>query len=146
MNRLLQKNVKMVLRRRPELQPLFDKLLSMGGEYVVLAFNERDYVNILHRGFLQDGKYPIMKLGTPCHCHSNSAALWDINRNFLRIVTGYALSKDQLWRQHSWCVNILETMGNGHARIVETTVKRILYFGYMLTETESEEFFAQNCL
>src|SRR5258708_7764341 len=45
------------------------------------------------------------------------------------VVNGYALSKDGLWRQHSWLV----TPEGG---LVETTVRRAAYFGAVLAPEE----------
>ena len=37
------------------------------------------------------------------HCHENVAELWlSRERGLTAIGTGYALSEDGLWRQHSW--------------------------------------------
>ncbi len=51
--------------------------------------------------------------------------------------TGYALSRDGVWRQHSWCYT-----DNGV--VVETTEKRVQYFGYVMTEDECDQFLFEN--
>lgn len=111
-------------------------LLAIGGWGAVIPAIESDFVNILKRGRRFPGKSKTMR-GENCRCHSNSAACWDENRELCKICTGYALSRDGVWRQHSWVYT-----NNGV--VVETTEKRVQYFGYILTEDECEEFHAQN--
>lgn len=41
-------------------------------------------------------------------------------------MTGYALSPDGLWRQHSWAYG-------DNLMIYETTVERVMYFGVELS-------------
>ncbi|MEU7909030.1 hypothetical protein [Actinoplanes sp. NPDC049118] len=70
-------------------------------------------------------------------CHGNVAALW-IDGALASIGTGYALSEDQLWRQHSWGV---DTDG----ALVETTEERRAYVGIVLSErTASIQFAGSN--
>jgi hypothetical protein len=59
-------------------------------------------------------------------CHANAAALW-INGDVTSIGTGYALSADGLWRQHSWGMDADGT-------VVETADKRVTYVGVTLAD------------
>jgi hypothetical protein len=68
----------------------------------------------------------------PSHCHSNAALLWKVAGGVIAIATGYALSKDGLWRRHS--------SGIDHGLVVETTEPRIRYFGFGFMEEEAGEF------
>ena len=52
-------------------------------------------------------------------------------------MTGYALSDDGLWRQHSWGLLTDD-------RVVETTVARLRYFGAILTDPAAAEFVLAN--
>lgn len=70
----------------------------------------------------------------------NSANLWDANRGRCFIATGYALSEDGLWRSHSWVVQPMPRT----LRVWETTVKRVAYFGVVLTEEECDRFYRDN--
>ena len=70
--------------------------------------------------------------GLASQCHVNTAHLW-LEGRVQGIATGYALSDDGLWRQHSWGLD-------DHGRIVETTEERIAYFGFRLNGSESREF------
>ena len=61
-----------------------------------------------------------MEEGKPGSCHENVAAL--LQRDELDSGwTGYALSEDGLWRNHSW--------GQRNGKIVETTEPRLVYWG-----------------
>lgn len=116
------------------------KLLSLGGESVCLPVYEEDIVNILSRGQIWYGDKTDLMKGEPCHCHSNSCNLWENNKDKTRIVTGYALTPDGMWRQHSWLIHRRPRQN----RVVETTVKRILYYGFVMTQEECEKFCYEN--
>lgn len=83
--------------------------------------------------------------GAPHECHANAAALWRQRRTpglghvVTGIGSGYALSGDGLWRQHSWAVT-------SSGRIVETTEPCLAYAGFMLSEQEAKLFAALNVL
>lgn len=120
--------------------PLRDKLLAMGGCEVVLPIVEEDLDNIMKYGQLWDDITRKSMKGRPCKCHSNSAELWWNNRekkDFAVILcTGYALSKDGLWRQHSWLV---QAKARANV-IIETTTPRVAYFGFGMTYEQAEKF------
>jgi hypothetical protein len=67
-------------------------------------------------------------------CHANAAALW-AGGEVRSIGTGYALSDDGLWRQHSWGVDADGT-------VVETTVDREAYVGVALAAGTPSLLFA----
>lgn len=117
-------------------QELKSILLDIGGWAACVPRIEPDIENIMSRGRRFPGKSISMK-GEPSRCHSNSAFCWDENRGECRICTGYALTRDGMWRQHSWC-------RTNSGIIVETTVKRVQYFGYIMTEHECERFLLEN--
>jgi hypothetical protein len=59
------------------------------------------------------------------NCHKNVAEFWQRRSgNLIALATGYALSDDGLWRQHSW--------GIRSNAIFETTEPRKIYFGVRL--------------
>ena len=94
---------------------------------------------ILERGrFFCGSSY--MRKGQDCQCHYNSARLWYKNKDRCFIATGYALSEDGLWRCHSWVVQPMART----VRVWETTVKRVAYFGVVLTSEECENFVENN--
>lgn len=125
------------LEEQPRWAVLKAKLLSLGGDSVSM-YMEEDLERIIKRGIALKGHRARMERGEPCACHSNAAYLWDANRDSVNIMTGYALSKDGCWRQHTWAVmKDLQTP-------VETTTRRALYFGFVLTADESEVFLTKN--
>lgn len=121
-----------------ELQRLRARLLAFGGHQVCLAYPEPDLEKIMARGQLWYGDIAIKKAGKASRCHSNSALYWLKNskEQMLAIATGYALSEDGMWRQHSWCVK----RGKRSLHVIETTCKRIAYYGFVLTDSEAVEF------
>lgn len=124
------------------LEGLKNILLDIGGWSVVLPRIEPDFLKLLTRGRRFAGRSVQMK-GESSQCHLNSAYLWDANREtdlHLYICTGYALSKDGVWRQHSWCAYPTKRSW----RVVETTQKRVQYFGYIMHDTEAEQFLYDN--
>ena len=120
---------------------LRDRLLSFAGEEASIDFLDEDFSKLQARGQLWYGDKIQMMPGEPSHCHSNSALLWEANKSLVVIATGYALSDDGMWRQHTWCV--AEEV-NGGPIIIETTEPRIAYFGFILTREEAELFLYEN--
>ena len=66
-------------------------------------------------------------------CHANAARLWRASE-IESIGTGYALSDDGLWREHSWGWRQGDVL-------VETTERRRAYFGVKL-DGDGAEWFA----
>jgi len=118
---------------------LKDKLLSFAGEETCFAFPEtdEDITKMLERGQIWYADKTNRIQGSVNQCHTNSVAYWLQNKNTVRIATGYALSIDGMWRQHTWCVY---DRNNQKYRIVETTEPRVLYYGYVMTDEESNDF------
>lgn len=122
-------------------------ILSHGGCEVCLPAIEEDLDNIINYGQLWDNVTVKMMKGEPCHCHSNAANLWYTNRDSWKnkgfaviICTGYALSKDGIWRQHSWLVQAKARVNV----IVETTEPRIAYYGFGMPYAMAEDFEYEN--
>jgi len=121
---------------------LIKKILTFGGHEVCMAYIEEDVEHILSRGQLWYGDKSRLMKGEPSHCHSNTCNLWEQNykTHEVAIATGYALSKDGMWRQHSW----LMRRGYRSVEVVETTKKRVAYFGYVMTRDEALSFCGDN--
>lgn len=122
----------------PEIWTLRDGLVAMGGEEVCLPGYEPDLEKIIARGQLWGRSDMVMRGGQPSHCHSNSAFLWESSQDRMALATGFALSDDGVWRQHTWCIEPAAT----RARTVETTERRELYFGFVMTLAETLKFAA----
>jgi hypothetical protein len=122
--------------------PLRDRLLAIGGLVALIARVEGDLEPLLVRGVLWLGSGARVARGNDCQCHANSAALWAQDTAHYQIATGYALSEDGIWRQHTW---VIERPGEvTTAQIVETTEPRVAYYGYPMTVAEAESFADQN--
>jgi hypothetical protein len=61
-----------------------------------------------------------------------------LNHGTYGVMTGYALSPDGMWRQHSWVYDKQRDV------IIETTVKRVGYFGVLLNDLEALTFCTRN--
>lgn len=110
-------------------------LLRLGGHETCFPAIEEDMEAILSRGKLWPGKSKTMR-GKPCQCHRNVLRLWVLNEGHhdVAVATGYALSKDGLWRQHSW----LLYNRDGTEIVIETTEKRVAYYGVAFSREEAE--------
>lgn len=76
---------------------------------------------LLRFGFFQDGSKSELQPMDDGRCHDNVKLCYTLGL-VDRVVTGFALSEDGLWRAHSW--------GLGSAgQPIETTEPRILYYG-----------------
>lgn len=124
----------------PRLFDLRKKLLDFAGEAVCLPAIEEDIDYILNYGQFWVGNNIKLMLGEPSHCHSNSCNLWEQNKDKTRICTGYALSDDGMWRQHSWLIWHKDRSN----QIVETTVKRIAYYGFAMPYDMCQQFADDN--
>jgi hypothetical protein len=116
------------------------RLLTLGGWGVCFIGFEEHLVALLRRGVVYSGLSRMMP-GEPSRCHANAAACYIANRDRCSIATGYALSSDGIWRQHSWIVQ--PGMGR-RQRVFETTTKRVRYYGVTLTADEAEAFVNEN--
>ncbi|MDG4807658.1 hypothetical protein O7634_12940 [Micromonospora sp. WMMD1120] len=99
-------------------------LLSFGGALVVPPVGpESDLEELLASGSAFGSAVRYVR-GEANECHRNVAVGW-IDGAIESIGTGYALSDDELWRQHSWGVD-------QDGVVVETTDERRAYVGIVL--------------
>lgn len=131
----LKERMKQAIASQPALNYLYGRLLEVGGKAVAARYEE-DAEKILERGVEMSPKGLKMMVGNKSACHANTARLYEANFKVVKIVTGYALSPDQVWRQHTW--------GLWDNKVVETTEKRTKYFGFILTPQETEDFCRHN--
>jgi hypothetical protein len=123
----IHRDAKIIKRVKPEVRKLCTHLLHIGGERVVLPFNEPTmfFETLINVGQVTSYKKLSIKNGEERECHRNSAQLWVNNKRKYNIVTGFGLSDDNIWRRHSWLVAM-----NGD--LIETTIAREMYFGILL--------------
>ena len=120
-----------ILKDNPEVQALRETLLNIGGNEIVTALPVDSYNPalsrvLLSRGLVMGGPVTLKEM-EPCNCHENVARLWLANdHRLIGIGSGYRLSDDGLWREHSWGVR--------REGIIETTVPRVKYFGILWQE------------
>lgn len=121
----------------PLLKKLQEGLVNNGGEMVCFPPIEEDIEKLLSRGQFWTAKDCKFSKGRQSACHENSSLLWEANQEKLFLATGYALSNDGLWRQHSWCI---QNTKEGNPKVIETTEPRELYYGFVMTLSETEDF------
>ena len=119
---------------------LREKLLSFAGSEVCMPVVDEDLDEILSHGQIWYGDRIQMKLGRQSQCHRNSASLWNKNKEKYVLCTGYALTEDGMWRQHSWLVEPRVKK----SRIIETPPPRFLYIGIGMNNDQAKNFFELN--
>ena len=129
----LTKRLREAIAKQPELEQLNTLLLGLDGEFLVPRPD--DYVLfLLEHGFLTAGPITMHKMD-PGSCHYNVAILWkERQQGIVAIATGYALSDDGSWVQHSCGI-----LRDG---VLETTEPRSKYFGVVLQGREADLFAA----
>lgn len=131
----MDKRKELLIAADPIYSLLESKLLAVGGNSVCYQ-SEPHLSEIVERGIQFGGKSRTFR-GERSRCHGNVARLWNqFKDEGFEIVTGYALTEDGMWRQHSW--------GRMDGFTIETTVKRKKYFGVILTKDEAANFFIEN--
>jgi len=133
----LNRRLETLVLKQPRLLLLRDTLLAIGGTHLVApSVPDPDLEGLLSQGSVHTGEVVVMELERN-GCHSNVSALWSKKEQGLTAVgTGYALSDDGLWRQHSWGLRPQE--------IIETTETRTCYFGLRLEAGSADRFAAEN--
>jgi len=131
---LLQAKFMSAVATQPLWTKLKSRLVTIGGDQVVIPNYEPDLKRILTRGTEFGGSSQVIK-GKRSNCHGNVSDLYDADA-VDSIVTGYALSSDGLWRQHTW--------GLKGGVVIETTEKRTKYYGVVLNSKEASDFADRN--
>ena len=115
---------------RTDLEELDKRLLSFGGGRTLIFSKEvppNEVQRLLQRGQFWPGSKARMQRMETSRCHGNAACL--MREGIGSVVNGFALSKDGLWRNHSW---LLKPDGS----LIETTTRRKAYYGAVLTPEE----------
>jgi hypothetical protein len=133
----LSRRLSAATEKQPELIDLKKLLLRLGGGFLVAPpKHDPDVSRLLTVGFVMRGVVNL-RIMARNSCHQNVAAIWKEKKlDIVGIATGYALSRDGLWRQHSWGV-----LRDG---LLETTEKRTKYFGILLQGSLADRFVRQN--
>ncbi len=123
---------KYFLSKNKSFKKLEDLLLShLGSIRMIYTPNPVNPTKILKGQFINGNLFQVPPKGIPSMCHQLSYMLW--KKNNWAIWTGYALSDDGLWREHSWSQN-----EDGEFLEV-TSIKRDMYFGVKLTDSQSKK-------
>lgn len=118
------------LRERHAVHDLYE-LLQTNGTVVVPAYDTyEDLLSLIHEWVFFGETDKFIKW-RPSSCHENSADYCKRKKG-ASLYTWYALSEDNLWRQHSWVVE--------WGLVLETTVWRLSYYWIELTGSKLEEF------
>jgi hypothetical protein len=134
---LLNRRFQEAISEQPEIESLRALLLRLGGIQLVAPPRLDPTVPLLIiAGFVMAGSVQRVTM-EESRCHQNAARVWSEKyQGIVAIGTGYALSEDGLWRQHSWGV-----LREG---ILETTVPRAKYFGLLLQGGDADCFAESN--
>jgi hypothetical protein len=135
--KFLRRRLRQASLEQPDLKRLKLLLLRLGGIFIVAPPKpDADIPALLDSGFVMTGTAKL-KRGKASMCHQNVAASWNARKfGMIGIATGYALSEDGLWRQHSW--------GLLRDGILETTERRVKYFGILLQGDRADHFANSN--
>lgn len=134
---LLNRRFREAAEQQPDLEVLRRLLLGLGGIHIVAPPSPDAALPLLiDAGFVMAGPV-VRRTGKNSECHRNVAEMWvEKQHKLVGIGTGYSLSDDGLWREHSWGV-----LREG---ILETTVSRVKYFGVLLQHGAADSFAMAN--
>jgi hypothetical protein len=95
--------------QQPAILLLRDRLLNLDGIHLVAPTeSDPDVDSLLANGSVMEAAIHFEEMAENS-CHWNVAALWLQRReDLVGVATGYALSADGLWRQHSWAWDIMQ--------------------------------------
>ena len=133
----LDRRLREAAEQQPDLGLLKGLLLGFGGVHLVAPPGpDPDLPLLIEAGFVMAGPV-VLRAMKKSGCHENLAELWASNEpGVVGIGTGYSLSDDGLWRQHSW--------GIRREGILETTASRVKYFGVLLQRRDADMFAIAN--
>lgn len=120
-------------------------MIEIGGSETCIPGWDEDFIKLLERGYYRKGKSKRIKEYSS-DCHSNVVRIYNerAEEDDIIICTGFALSKDFIWRKHPWILQKYMTRSGLKTRILETTEKKVAYFGFELTSEEISEFAERN--
>ena len=88
---------------QPEIRQLKRLVLKIRGcQLVVPLALDGNVAGLIDSGFVMQGPVVLKRMAANS-CHLNASRLWAEHKHgVVAIGSGYALSADGLWRQHSW--------------------------------------------
>lgn len=124
---------------------LAEILLSIAGEWVVPPLlrpsRKTGYEEFLRQVMARSQRFASTGVrkgrGKPGLCHQNAARIARDSPSMM-IMSGFALSRDGRWREHSWILD------SKRMELVETCDPRVLYFGFVLRPEEAKGFIGAN--
>jgi len=127
---ILRKNLASAVKEQKGWTKLRRRLLDLGGEEIAARYEEDlEILLLLGEEFVGKAR---RRPGEQSQCHRNAGRLYR-NGELAAIATGWALSDDRIWRQHSWGID-------WKGRIVETTEPRLMYYGVYLVRQAAAAF------
>jgi hypothetical protein len=127
---ILRKNLASAVKEQKGWTKLRRRLLDLGGEEIAARYEEDlEILLLLGEEFVGRAR---RRPGEQSQCHRNAGRLYR-NGELAAIATGWALSDDRIWRQHSWGID-------WKGRIVETTEPRLMYYGVYLVRQAAAAF------
>jgi hypothetical protein len=135
--RLLNHRFREASAQQPELKRLRPLLLKLGGTYIFAPQRSDPGLSLLiESGFVISGPILVKSMDYRA-CHRNVATIWKARKyGIVAIGSGYALSSDDLSWEHSW--------GIRREGILESTKKRLKYFGLVLQGAAANSFAEAN--
>lgn len=129
----LNNRLNALVEKQPDILILRDRLIAISGTHLVApTVPEPDLKDLLCEGAVMKEAIHFEEMARS-NCHKNVALLWQQRSgDLIALATGYALSDDGLWRQHSW--------GMRSNAIFETTEPRKIYFGVRLVGLAADLF------
>ena len=115
------------------------RLIEIGGENAAINGIDISFKNInifdliFNYGQLLYAGYDVIidPFSNYNNCHISSKIFYSANKNSVKICTGYALSDDGLWREHSWIIT------KNKCIIERTHIRRLAYYGVVLPDLEA---------
>jgi hypothetical protein len=120
---------------QPRWTELADRLIRLGGDDVIAIYDE-DLDQLLSEGRVWPVEGLELRERGSALFRAAAAALYQSlsaeEPGTARLVTGWALSRDRLWRQHCWVVR--------DERVLEPMAQRLVYYGIALTPERAQAF------
>lgn len=119
---------------------LKEYVLLFGGKEVCTTSNAEEATKLLDRGQLWFGDRLGIRRSQYDDINQDVSDFWSFNEDKVRIAKGYVLTPEGIWKQHSWLIQNKRF----YNKIIDNTDENYLYFGYILTTNECNQFYWDN--